>query len=102
MGTMSLTKCTGHAIAGILTLAICLHACCEGHALCRRHGLPHAHVLMSGLHCPRGEELGASVHATRKQMQSNMGTLPQPNRFAHEMREYFEQHIPFIGGAVSV
>ena len=46
----------------------------------------------------RGEELGASAHATRKQMQASMGTLPQPNRFAHEMREYFEQHIPFIGG----
>ena len=23
--------------------------------------------------------------------------MPQPNHFAHDMREYFEQHIPFIG-----
>ena len=23
--------------------------------------------------------------------------VPQPNRFAHEMREYFEQQIPLIG-----
>ena len=23
--------------------------------------------------------------------------MPQPSHFAHDMREYFEQHIPFIG-----
>ncbi|CAL5225604.1 g8456 [Coccomyxa viridis] len=45
----------------------------------------------------RGEELGASAHAARKQLQASSDVVPQPNHFAHDMREYFEQHIPFIG-----
>ena len=57
-------------------------------------------MLITGI-VSRGEELGASAHATRKQLQASMGSVPQPNRFAHEMREYFEQHIPFIGELLS-